>query len=425
VRSTLARAGPVLAAAGLVLLALSGCSSKPPAADGPGGGAHHAEATADGGLGSFNVTTPHPGGASSTHDYAGVAKDDPQALQGVPTGLARGPFQSCCDFTWVAAPDLFVADQFAALRVRLDWTNTQTDSANLDVAVCVPWYCGFDEQPDQTDQVGAQSETMDLVSGGHRQFLDNGFVPQVGVRYSNLVSANGVPFTIHAEVVPVADSYAVLDPYEVVVPANATLSAELVAPFRAEASAGVMVYGADDRPRSYTALSGANGTRTALLEGPGSFVVVPFAYDGALVRLHVDNATAAPKPARHLEETFGTVTVAAVADPAPHEGTFSFDAPPGSMDTFPYFLYDSAAAQYRGVTPGSMISLTSSTGLIASVDLAAVGAVTPIGQTCFTCNTMVDWTPEHFLDDDGSYQVAYNSGGATGTFVLFTATYSR
>lgn len=374
---------------------------------------------------SFNVTTPHPGGAPYARDYSGVAKDDPQTLQGLPTGPARGPFQSCCDYTWVAAPDLLVADQFAALRVRLDWTNTQTDSANLDVAVCVPWYCGFDDEPDQTGQMGPQTEALDIVTGGHRQALDQGFVPQVGVRYGNLVSASGVPFTIHAELVPVADAYAFLDPYEVVVPANATLSAELVSPFRAEGAAGLMVYGADDRPLSYTALSGGNHTRADLAKGPGSFVVVPFAYAGALVRLHVDNATEAPRPARHLQEAFGTVTVATESDPAPHQGTFSFDAPPGSMDTFPFFLYDGAAAQSRGATPDSRVSLASSTGLIASVDLAAIGTVTPVGQTCLTCNNQVDWTPEHYLDDDGTYQVAYDTGGATGTFVLFTATYSR
>jgi hypothetical protein len=419
----------VVAASLLVLLALSGCSSPDGKPASPSGGAGGGIGKDDGpglpAVVSLNVTSPHFGGPAYTRDYAGVAKDDPTQLQGVPTGLARGPFQSCCIFTWVPAADLFVEDQFSALRVTLAWTNTQQDSANLDVAVCIPWYCGFPDVPDQTDQLGAQSETFDIVSGGHRQALDQGLQYFVGARYSNLVSANGVPFSVHVEVVPVANALAFLDPYEVAVPAGTTLTAEMVSPFRAsDASAGVMVYGEDDRPLAYRTLSGGNGTRTALVQGPGSFVVVPFAYGGGLVRLHLDNATAEPTPARPLQETFGTVAVATAADPGPHEGSFTFDAPPGSMDTFPFFVYDGASAQYAGAGSGA-ISLSSSTGRIAGVDLAALGLVSPVGQTCLTCQTSVDWVPEHYLDDDGSYQVAYRSSQATGTFVLFTATYAR
>jgi hypothetical protein len=414
----------------LVLLALAGCGSPPgkpasqPGAAGDGGNGGGSGSGLPG-AGSLNVTSPHFGGPTYVRDYAGVAKDDPTQPQGVPTGLARGPFQSCCIYSWVAATDLFVEDQFSAVRVTLTWTNTQQDSANLDVAVCIPWYCGFPDVPDQTDQLGPQSETFDIVSGGHRQALDQGLQYFVGARYSNLVSANGVPFAVHVEVVPVANALAFLDAYEVAVPAGTNLTAEMVSPFRtSDASAGVMVYGEDDRPLAYRTLSGGNGTRTFLAEGPGNFVVVPFAYGGALLRLHLDNATAEPKPARLLQETFNTVTVATAADPGPHDGTFTYDAPPGSMDTFPFFLYDGASAQYAGAGGGS-ISLSSSTGRIAGVDLAALGAVTPVGQTCLTCQTSVDWVPEHYLDDDGSYQVAYRSSQATGAFVLFTATYSR
>lgn len=421
----------IFAVLAVLLLALSGCNApagkagSSPTGAGGGGGGGDGSGSGLAGLTSLNVTSPHPGGAPYTRDYTGVARDDPTQPQGVPTGLSRGPFQSCCLFSWVAASDLFVEDQMSALRVTLTWTNTPQDSANLDVAVCVPWYCGFPDMPDDTDQAGPHAETFDIVSGGHRQFLDQQQSYFVGARYSNLVTANGLPFAIHAEVVPVANALAFLDPYEVAVPANVTLTAEMVSPFRAsDASAGVMVYGEDDRPLAYRTLSGGNGERTLLAEGPGRFVVVPFAYGGSLVRLHHDNATAEPGPARPLPEAFGVVNVATAADPGPHEGTFTFEAPPGSMDTFPFFIYDGASAQYAGAGGGS-ISLASSTGSIASVDLAALGAVTPVGQTCFTCNTNVDWVPEHYLDDDGSYQVTYRSSQATGSFVLFTATYSR
>lgn len=422
-----ARALSLLAAATLAALVLSGCSSKPEG--GPDGGSPDAGPPGSGGaagLPPLNVTSPHPGGPSYTRDYSGLAKEEPAALQGLPTGPSRGPFQSCCAYSWVDAADLFADGQMSAVRVRLDWTNTQQDQGNLDVAVCVPWLCGFPEMPDQTDQQGPHSETFDFVSGGHRQFTEQGLPYQVGVRYSNLVAASGVPFTLHVEVVPVADALAFVDPYEVEVPAGATLLMEMASPFRQQTTAEVMVYGEDDRPLAYRTVDGATGARAPLVEGPGKFVVVPFAYAGSLVRLVVENATAPPPGARLLQETFGTVVVATVADPAPRQGTFAFEAPPGSIDPFPFFLYDGASVQVPGAAGAGAISLASSSGVVADVDLAALGAVTPAGQMCLTCSVdVVGWSPQNYVDDDGTYQVAYDSSQATGTFVLFTATYSR
>jgi hypothetical protein len=418
------------AACCLLAAALAGCASTPAGGagggDGAPGGGERSGVPAGGALPALNVTSPHPGGAAYVRDYAGVARDDPTSVDGVPTGLDRGPFQSCCVYSWVEASGLFAEGQLSAVRVNLTWTNTPQDRANLDVAVCIPWYCGFPDVPDQTDQMGEHTESFDLVSGGHRQFLDQGQPFLVGARYSNLVSAQGVPFTLRVEVVPVGDALALLDPYEVEVPANATLVAEMLAPFRGASSASVMVYGEDDRPLAFRTVEGAPGSRAPLVEGPGRFVVVPFLQDGSLVRLLVENATAEPRPARALQETFGTVTVAVVTDPAPQEGTFTFDAPPGSMDTFPWFLYDGPGAQVPGVAGGGSIALSSSSGAIAEVDLAAIGlAMQPFGQLCLTCNSDADWSPENYLDDDGRYQVAYESSQATGRFVLFTATYSR
>jgi hypothetical protein len=418
-------------AAGLLCLStlLAGCGASPDLVPGGDGGG---EDLALGGTTLWTYASSSAGAPPYVRDYSGLAdhpKDpnSPDLVQGIPGGPAQGPVQTCCLFTWVRAPDLFEPGQLSVLRVTLNWTNTQTDQANLDVALCVSWYCGFPEMPDQTNVLGAHSESFDLISGGREEFggwYGDG-VPTVGARYSNGVFSAGVPYTIHVDVVPIADALAFVDPHEVVVPPNATLQAELAGPLRGTGlSAGLMVYGSDDRPLAYHLLEGDDGSVHDLGHGEGTYVVAPFVYDGAFARLKV-NATTEPKPLRVLEETFAEVEVAVVPDAAEHGGTFDFAAPPGSLDTFPFFVYDSAAGQVPGASGSSAITLRSSSGVIAQADLAAVGVVTPAGQMCLTCNTATDWEPANYLDDDGTYQVDYSSSGASGRFILFTATYSR
>jgi hypothetical protein len=377
----------------------------------------------------YTYDSPSPDLAPFTRDYGGLAKyDDPTQFQGIPGGPAAGPFQTCCLYSWAPASDLFDAAHLVLLRLTLNWTNTQQDQANLDLAVCVPWFCGFPEMPDDTNQLGPHTETFDLMSSGARDEFEGWTgdgVPQVGARYSNGVFTAGVPFTVHVEVVPVGDALAFLDPYEVVVPANSTLQAELVGPFRGtDLFAGLMVYGDAGLPIAYHALEGDDGSLHDLGHGEGSYVVAAFGYGGAVARLKV-NTTTEPPALRPLPEAFSTIVVAAVTDPAEKTGTFTFEAPAGSLDTFPFFLADAGAQVANGPTTQSTITLTSSSGLVADVTGSLVGAATPQGQVCFSCSTSVDWRPENYVDDDGTYQVEYNTKGATGRFVLFTATYDR
>lgn len=415
-----------------VLLALAtvlaGCGGAPDAVGlggtgdgaGDGAGAELAGAVA-------NVTSPHGGGPAYTRTYEGrLTPDDAAELEGVPFGPDAGPIGTCCVYAWIEAPDLFAQGQLSAVRFRLDWTNTAQDQANLDLALCVPWFCGFTDQPDQSNQPGGHSETFDLVTGGHDQYLEQGQPFLVGARYSNAVLTAGVAFTVTAEVVPAERALALLDPYEVVVPRNGTLVAELVGPLRGTGlSAGLMVYGEDDRPLAYHALDGVDGSRHDLGHGPGIYVVVPFQYGGALVRLAAEGALEEAPPARRLQETFGVHIVAEVSDPAPRTGVAEYAAPPASMDTFPYFIYDAAAGQVGADGQETVVALSSSGGLVAEVRLVSTAAFTPMGQLCLTCNQESSWEPANYLDDDGTYQVSYASSTAVGRVVLFTVQYSR
>src|SRR5688500_1796599 len=115
-------AGPLLLA-----LALAGCSGSPV----PGAGD---DLAVDGAAAPMLWTfgSPAPERAPYVRDYTGVAnhpKDpaSPDFFQGIPGGPAQGPFQTCCLFSWVEAPDLFGLGELSVLRVTLNWTNTQTD----------------------------------------------------------------------------------------------------------------------------------------------------------------------------------------------------------------------------------------------------------------------------------------------------------
>ena len=75
---------------------------------------------------------------------------------------------------------------------------------------------------------------------------------------------------------------------------------------------------------------------------------------------------------------------------------------------------------------GAQATLRSSSGDIAVVDQTQLSVQTPVTGSCFQCNFAVPtYNPQNYIDDDGTYEVAWASNGATGTFVLFTAKYVR
>lgn len=427
------------AAALLVLLssALAGCAGSDPATGesdlvvGPDG-----QPVAP--LALHNYTTLHPGGEPFTRSYSGrLTADEAAQSNGMPLGVEAPSFPTCCSVDMVEAADLLATDQLVALRLTLRWTNTQNDHAGFDVATCLPWSClNFNDGPDESMEQGEHTDVLDLITSGRADFADQGIPYQVGVRFTNAVLASGLDYTIDVEAFPVGNGLAVFDPYTLDVAENATVSAELVGPYAADGvSLALMLYDAADRPVQWIPLSGDHLSRHELDLAAGSYVVIPMAVQGGFVRLASD----AMPPSHRLErlaEEFSTVPVATVADAAEHSGTFSYDAPAGTIDPFPVFVYaDGAAVQDPFGVPlpdeplgGAHATLRSSSGDIAVVDqyqdyvqASAVGQ-----QLCLQCNFFVpSYSPENYIDDDGTYEVEWSSQGASGSFMLFTARYLR
>ncbi|HUR63707.1 MAG TPA: hypothetical protein VM241_04415 [Candidatus Thermoplasmatota archaeon] len=420
-------------AALLTLTALAGCA-KAPANGTPATGTEAGTTMAGQAHGLLNYTTPDPGGPRYTRDYAGTltAQEASGLNGGLPLGLSPPTFNTCCYLDWVDTPDLLAPDQLVSLRITVNWTNTDTDHAGLDAAACVPWNCqAFTRGPDESAIPGPHSDSLTLITGGRQDFLDQGLLYQAGVRYTNAVLSNGLAYAIHVEATPVGNGLAPGDPYMVHVAPNATVSAEFVGPVGGTVSAGLMVYGANDRPLRWLEVSGPPGSRVNLTLPAGTPVVVAYGASGGFVRLATDRA---PQmlAAHPLKTESGQLPVAAVADAQEHSGDFSYAAPPGSMGDFPFFLYgDGAAAQNAlGFEPqrlgGANITLASSRGTVASLDRSLLGANTAVaGSTCLNCNTRGRWLPQNYLDDDGTYQVHWSSGGAVGQFILFTQRFVR
>lgn len=416
----------------LLLAGMAGCAQKDAAADGagtqqPGGGAGQPP------QGRWNYTTPDPGGARFAKEFAGSLT--PQEVSGLNGGVPLGAsvvVDTCCFFDWIEVPDLLAVDQLVALRITLNWTNTQADRAGLDAAACVPWACvAFNQGPDESLAEGPHSDTLTLATSGRQEFLDANGPPVLGVRYTNAAVSSGLAYTLRVEAAPVGNGLALQDPYMLHVAPNATVTAELVGPYGEEISAGLMLYGPDDRPLKWFALEGAHGQRLNLSLPAGTNVLVPFTYDGGFVRLSTDRQP--PMAMAHrLRVENGQKDLAAVPDPQEHSGDVAYAAPPGSMGDFPFFLYaDGAEAQSAlGATDdpgGHNVTLTSSTGLIAAVDVTRLAAQHQdlFGNVCIACNSNGDWRPANYLDDDGTYQVHWSSSGAAGKFVLFTQRYIR
>jgi hypothetical protein len=415
---------------GLAFL-LAGCSGSPAASNGEGpllGEDGEPLAAA-----AFNYTTLHAGGEQFTRTYQGsLTPDEAAQSQSVPFGASPPSFQTCCSLDLIPVTDLLETDQLVALRLTLHWTNTQTDQAGFDVATCLPWAClAFNQGPDESQQPGEHTDVLTVVTSGRQDFEDNNIPYAVGVRYTNAVLAGGMPYTIDVEAFPVGDGLAAFDPYTLNVADNATVVAELVGPYEAEGvSLALMVYDERDRPVDWIELAGPHGSRHNVTLPAGDYVVVPMRVLGGFVRLSSDRRPESLEMER-LEEEFSTVPVSQVADSQAHEGTFTYQAPPGTIDPFPVFLYgDGAAVQDSfGLAPadlgGAHATLRSSSGDIAVVDQVQVYAQHSLGSNCLQCNFFSEFNPENYIDDDGTYELDWSSEGASGSFVLFTAKYLR
>jgi hypothetical protein len=381
-----------------------------------------------------NYTTLHPAGAPFVRTYAGaLAADEAANSNSVPFGLEPPGQSTCCSVDMIPVTDLLQDDQLVALRLTLTWTNTAADHAGFDVAACLPWSClAFNDGPDESQQQGEHTDVLHLITSGRRDFSDQGIPYQVGVRYSNAATTAGIPYSIQAEAFPVGDGLAAFDPYTLDVPDHANVTAELVGPFAPDGvSLALMVYDRDDRPIRWIPLSGPHGSRHALNLTAGSYVVIPMAVEGGFVRLSSDREPDQLRMER-LQEEFSTVEVALVGDAQEHSGTFTYQAPPGTIDPFPVFLYGDGAAVQDGFgvlpdTGAAMATLRSSSGDIAVVEQRQVyGQVSALAlQNCFQCNFLAEFDASNYVDDDGTYEVDWFSQGAAGSFVLFTARYLR
>jgi hypothetical protein len=420
----------ILLIALLAGLALSGCSAAPAQIAGPDrpGAGHAAEAAA----GLWNYTTPDPGGAPFTRDYAGTLTPQQAADGGVPFGAAPPTFPTCCYFSMLDAPDLLADGQLVSIRVTLAWTNTANDHAGLDAALCVPWHCiDFNRGDDESLADGAHQDVLTRVTSGRQDFLDDGLHYQVGVRFTNAVLSSGLPYAIHVELFPVGGGLAPGDAYAVQVPEGANVTAELAAPLGGpDAFVGLMAYGPDDRPLRWLSLTGKDGDTFPLPLPAGRVVLAVLDYDHAFLRLRVDREPEA-LALRPLAIESGQVDLVAVPDSQAHEGTAQYTAQPGMMGDFPWFLYaDGVAAQNLfGFEPtplgGANLTLSSSHGLVAAIDVNQLSAQEAGSQDCLNCNGRGTWHPANYLDDDGAYDIRWRSQGGAGTFVMFTQRYVR
>jgi hypothetical protein len=273
------------------------------------------------------------------------------------------------------------------------------------------------------------------VTAGSSDFSFDGASALVGVRYANAAVASGLAYAVHVEATPVGDAVGFADPYLFTLPPNATLKAQLVGPYATDGvEAGLMFYGPDDRPFAYRSVAGRDGDVKDVELPPGEYVVFPFNLQGGFVRFAAEGPVAAPLAMVRLDEVFGQVDVATV-DAQPHQGTYGFAAPPGSLDSFPWFLYDGnpavqdsfGAPTGEGVR-GNHLTFTSSTGLVVEADIRQVAVGDPQGsgnRVCLQCNGFADVNPQNYIDDDGTYDLEWSSQGGSGKFVIFTATYVR
>lgn len=425
-----------LLATAILALLLAGCAGN----GGNGaGGTSSDEAAAGAGAaaaGTWNYTSPHPGGAPFTRDYDGALTPQEVAQPGgAPLAPYFGPVQTCCSIDWVDASDLLTIDQLVAVRVTLAWTNTPSDHAGLDAAACVPWDCvDFNQGADESTAMGEHQDVLTFVTSGREDFLENGNDVLLGARFMNPAVSAGLAYHLHVEATPVGDGLAIADPYLFTLPENATLTAELVGPYEDKVTVGLLVYDATDRPVHWHELEGKNGTRVDVPLAPGEYVVFPMGVQGGFARFSTDRPGTQPLAFRRLAEEFGMVEVATV-DAQAHAGTYAYEAPPASLDTFPWFLYDDGPAVQdafgvptNDAVRGDHVTLSSSSGLVADVDLRQVSTgepTSPGSRICLQCNTFADVDPAKYVDDDGTYDVAWSSQGGAGTFVLFTATYVR
>lgn len=421
---------PTVLAAATIAALLAGCSDAPAPAP--------VELAPDGtplvAAMLHNYTTMHAGGAPFVRSYAGqLSADEAANSNSVPFGLEPPSQSTCCSVDMIPVTDLLQEDQLVAVRLTLTWTNTANDHAGFDVATCLPWSClNFNDGPDESQQQGEHTDVLELITSGRREFTDNGNQYLLGVRYTNAVLTSALPYSIQVEVFPVANGLAAFDPYTLEVPEGSNLTAELVGPFADEGiSMAFMVYDRDDRPVRWIPVAGAHGSRHDLNLTGGSYVVIPMEVQGGFARLSTDGMPSDHQMER-LAEEFSSVEVAIVADAQEHSGTFSYQAPPGTIDPFPVFIYGDGAAVQDGFgvvpdTGGAHATLRSSTGDIAVVDQRQVyGQVSSLAvQNCFQCNFFAEFDASRYIDDDGTYEVEWSSQGASGTFMLFTARYLR
>lgn len=421
----------LLVLAAVAGLLLSGCAGKPAAT--PAAHAVPGAPLVDGMAAAWNYTTPDPGGLPYARDYTGTLTAQQAANGGVPFGAAAPQFQTCCYFSMLDAPDLLAPDQLVSIRVTLSWTNTPTDHAGLDAALCVPWHCiDFNRGADESTVAGEHQDVLTRVTSGRQDFLDQGLAYQVGVRFTNAVVPDGLPYSIHVELLPVGGGLSPGDAYLLQVPDGANLTAQLSAPLAdGDGSIGLMVYGANDRPLRWFELNGKDGQVFPLDLPGGAYVVSVLDYDHAFVRLRADRepGSLALKP---LQQEVGQVDLVQVADSQAHEGTAQYTAPAGMMGDFPWFLYaDGASAQNAfGFEPqslgGANLTFRSSSGVIAGIDTSQLSLEqSGLGGHCLNCNGRGSWQPAHYLDDDGVYDLNWRSQGAAGTFVMFTQRYVR
>lgn len=417
----------------LAASALAGCSGTASPAkgadglEGPAGGASAVDLAA----GLWNYRSPDPGGAPVVRDYTGTLTPQQAADGGVPLGLAPPPLPTCCYFSMQDVPDLLTDGQLVSMRVTLSWTNTATDRAGLDVAVCVPWHClDFNRGDDESLSDGAHQDVLTRVTSGRQDFLDQGLAYQVGVRFTNAVLSSGLAYAIHVELFPVGGGLAPGDAYEVDVPEGANVTGQLAAPLGgADALVGLMLYGPDDRPARWLTFAGKDGDTFPIPLPAGRSVLAVLDYDHAFLRLRSDREPA--KALRPLGVEFGQQDLVAVPDAQAHEGTVQYAAPPGTMGDFPWFLYaDGVSAQNLfGFEPaplgGANLTFASSSGVIAGIDLTQLSVQEAGGSNCLNCNGRGDWHPGNYVDDDGTYEVKWRSQGGAGTFVMFTQRYVR
>jgi hypothetical protein len=420
----------ILLALALAATALAGCSAKAPAASGPA--AHDHAAMVAQMHGAWNYTTPDPGGAPFTRDYTGMLTPQQAANGGVPLGFSPPNFQTCCYVAMMDAPDLLALDQLVSMRVTLTWTNTQSDRAGLDAAICVPWHCiDFNRGGDESLADGPHQDVLSRVTSGRQDFLDQGLAYQVGVRFSNAALTNGLAYSVHVELIPVGNGLAPGDAYLIHVADNATLTGHLAAPMAdGDGFIGMMVYGSDDRPLHWIDVHGKDGETFQVNLTAGTYVVAVLDYDHAFVRLSTDREPSSVA-LRPLQVEFGQADLATVTDSQAHDGTIAYAAAPGMMGDFPWFLYGEgvAAQDLFGLQPtslgGANLTFSSSHGLIAGVDTSQLSYQELGQQSCLNCNGRGSWHPGNYLDDDGTYDIKWHSQGGTGTFVMFTQRYVR